>query len=65
MQPSERSRNFALKADIDDFKQKLQRNLDKLMSVPWHEPANVPVLALESSIQVNYKCLDAEHETAV
>ena len=54
MQPSERSRNFALKADVDDFKAKLQHNLEKLMSVPWHDPAKVPLLALESSVQVQH-----------
>lgn len=54
MQPSEKSRNFALKADIDDFKAKLQHNLEKLMSVPWHEPAKVPLLALETAIQVRH-----------
>lgn len=44
-------------AERSDFKLKLNHSLQKLMSVPWHDLARVPLLALESSIQVNQTSL--------
>ena len=52
MQPAEKSRNFALTVEIDEFRAQLTGKLQKLISEPWQHCMEVSLLALEGSIQV-------------
>ena len=52
MDPSEKSRNYALRLELDELKHKLEKELHDLASVPWHQPSDIPLLELEEIIEV-------------
>jgi hypothetical protein len=54
MLPSEKSRNFELKGQIEEGKRLLSEKLERLFSEPWQDHRKVSLRALEDLIQVRH-----------